>query len=219
MRNLIILNEEQGSEAWLRARLGVVTASKAYDLLPSKTSKTFKYKEARNTYMMELINEVCTGQYDEINGKALEWGKLNEDSALAAYAFESGNKVEKISLVYKDESKRCGASADFILSDKNHGGELKCPMNGLHHLNFIFEGIVKDEYIAQIQFGMFITGWTHWDFASYNPRMPKKILHYKTFERDPSLMDYFANEIPRFTQEMDQKLEILGIKFGEQWKK
>lgn len=218
MSNLILCNHEQASQEWLNARLGVVTASNAHALLLSKNSKTPKYKEARATYMLQLINEVCTRQHEEINGKALEWGKLNEDAAIAAYEFESGNSVEKISLAYKDATMRAGASADFRILGKNHGGENKCPMNGENHLNFIFNGIIKDEYISQCQFGLWVTGWDAWDFTSYNPRMPKKMVHYKTLLRDQEYMSYFNEEVPRFLYEMDAKLKELGFQFGDQWK-
>ena len=214
---MIVLKHEQGTSEWLNSRLGVITASRVHALLLNKRTKTPTYKEARETYMLELINEVCTKQQEEINGKALEWGTLNEDSAIAAYEFESGNDVEKISLVYKDENRRAGASADFRLLGKDYGGECKCPMNGVNHLNFILNGVIKDEYTTQMQFGMYCTGWDKWDFVSYNPRMPKKLIHYVTIERDVELMKYFDDEIPKFCHEMDLKLLQLGFKFGEQW--
>ena len=217
MKSLIICDHEQGSQEWLNSRLGVITASQAHALLLNKRSKTPTYKEARESYMLQLINEVCTRQHDEINAKALEWGKLNESSAIAAYEFESGNITQKISLVYNDDKKRAGASADFKLLDKNYGGECKCPINGENHLSFILNGIIKDEYITQMQFGMFCTGWDRWNFVSYNPRMPKKTVHYVTIERDEELMKYFADEIPKFCLEMDGKLKTLGSKFGDQW--
>lgn len=217
MNNLILLNHPQGSEEWLKARLGVITASNAHALLLSKTSKTPKYKEARSTYMLQLINEVCTKQHEELNGKALEWGKVNEDAAIAAYEFASGNEVQKISLAYKDESRRAGASTDFVIKGKNHGGENKCPMNGIYHLDFILNGEIKDEYMTQIQFGLWVTSWDAWDFTSYNPRMPKKLVHYVTIERNKELMDYFDQEVPKFIEEMDKKLEQLEIPFGSQW--
>jgi hypothetical protein len=217
MSALIICQEPQGSEAWLKARLGVITASQAHALLPNKRTKSFSYKEARQTYMNQLIAEVCTGYSEELNGKALEWGKLNEDAAIAAYEFATGNEVEKIGLVYKDETKRCGASADFKIRGKNHGGENKCPMNPQYHVDFLLNNEIKDEYITQIQFGLWVTDWDLWDFTSYHPRMKLKMVHHVTLERDKELMAYFDEEIPKFTKEMDEKLEKIGIPFGSQW--
>lgn len=217
MSALLICQADQGSEEWLKARLGVITASQAHALLLNKRTKTPTYKEARQTYMNQLIGEVCTGYSEELNARALEWGKANEEAAIAAYEFSTGNDVEKIGLVYKDETKRCGASADFKIKGKNHGGENKCPITPQVHIDFLLNGEIKDEYITQIQFGLWVTGWDLWDFTSYHPRMKLKMVHHVTVERDLELMKYFDEEIPKFIEEMDKKLELIGIKFGSQW--
>jgi hypothetical protein len=217
MSALLICKHEQGSQEWLSARLGVITASDSHALLPDARSKTFKYKDARKSYMYQLIGEVCTGYSEELNAKALQWGKDNEDAAIAAYEFATGNEVEKIGLVYKDESRRCGASADFRIKGKNHGGENKCPITPKVHIDFVLGGEIKPEYISQVQFGLWVTGWDLWDFTSYHPRMKSKMVHFVTIERDMELMKYFDEEIPKFIHEMDLELAKIGIPFGSQW--
>ena len=214
---MIICDYPQGSDSWLRARLGVITASKAHALLLSKNSKTPKYKEARATYMMELIAEVCTGNYEELNAKQLEWGKVNEEAAISCFEFSVSKKVEKVGLAYKDESKRAGASADFKVINENIGGENKCPFNTCTHLEFILNDQIKDEYLTQMQFGLWVTGWDAWFFHSYDPRMKRKVSHYKVIEKDMELMSYFDYEVPKFIKEMDDKLKILDINFGDHW--
>ena len=215
--NVIFCDFPQGGPEWLRARLGVVTASQVHALMLNATKKVPTYKEARNTYMMQLVNEVCTGEVEELNARALDWGKANEEAAIAAYSFDSGNEVVRISLVYKNADKRMGASADGKLVGKNHGCEIKCPMNGVNHLNFIFNEKIKPEYITQMQFGMYVAGWDKWDFVSYNPRMKKSLIHFETIERDEEMMKYFDDELPKFLYEMDKKLEQIGMEWGAQW--
>lgn len=217
MNALIICQHEQGSQEWLRARLGVITASQAHALLPDARSKAFKYKEARTTYMNQLIGEVCTGYSEELNAKALQWGKDNEEAAIAAYEFATGQQVERIGLVYKDETKRAGASADFKIVGKNHGGENKCPITPQVHIDFLLDGEIKDEYISQVQFSLWVFGWDAWDFNSYHPRMKLKMAHQVTIQRDPVKMEYFENEVPKFIKEMDEKLKKIGIEYGAQW--
>jgi hypothetical protein len=217
MSALIISQHPQGSEEWLKARLGVITASQVHDLLPDARSKAFKYKEARQSYMYQLIGEVCTGYSEELNARALQWGKDNEDAAIAAYEFATGQEVEKIGLVYKDSSKRCGASADFKIKGKNHGGENKCPITPKVHIDFVLGGNIKPEYVSQVQFGLWVTGWDKWDFTSYHTRMKSKMVHFVTIERDPVMMEYFDNEIPKFIEEMDKELAKIGIPWGAQW--
>lgn len=217
MSALIICPESQGSDAWLKARLGVITASKAHDLMLDSRSKTPKYKEARRAYMNQLIGEVCTGYSDELFARSLEWGKENEEAAIHAFEFASGKQVEKIGLVYKDESKRSGASADFKVAGENCGGENKCPITPKVHIDFILCDEIKPEYITQVQFGMWVTGWNLWYFTSYHPRMKAKMIHYVPIERDPALMEYFDNEVPKFIEEMDKELARIGLAFGSQW--
>jgi len=217
MSALLLDQSPQGSKEWLDARLGVITASQVHALLPDARSKAFKYKEARTTYMNQLIGEVCTGYSEELNAKALQWGKDNEDAAIAAYEFATGNAVEKIGLVYKDETKRAGASADFRVVGQKRGGEVKNPINPIHHINFLIDAEMKPEYETQIQFGMWVFDWDFWEFGSHQPRMKRKNFHYITRERNPELMEYFENEVPKFIKEMDEKLNKIGLAYGSQW--
>lgn len=217
MSALLISQHPQGSEEWLKDRLGVITASEVHALLPDARSKTFKYKEARKTYMNKLIGEVCTGYSEELNARALQWGKDNEEAAIAAYEFHTGQEVEKVGLIYKDESRRAGASADFKVKSKAWGGEIKCPITPMVYISFLLDGEVKPEYTSQYQFGLWVTKWHGWDFANYHPRMKAKMIHKISVEPDPWYMEYFENEIPKFTAEMDKELEKIGISYGSQW--
>lgn len=215
---MIISNHPQGSEGWHKDRLGVITASRAHALLPCARSKSFKYKEARATYMNELIAEVCTGHFDTLDTYALQWGRDNEESAISAFEFSIGKEVEKIGLVYKDESRREAASADFLIKGEKCGGENKCPINPKYHIDFLLDDEIKPEYIAQIQWSMRIFNWDLWFMNSYQPKMKKKNQHHKVIERDKEMISYFDEEVPRFIKEMDEKLARLGFKFGDQWK-
>lgn len=214
----IISLSEQGSEEWHKERLGVITASRAHSLLLNARTKTPTYKEARATYMNELIAEVCTGHFEEIDTYALKWGRDNEDAAIAAFEFQSNKKIEKIGLAYKDETRRAGASADFKVVGENLGGENKCPVNPKYHIDFLLDDEIKGEYLTQIQFGLWVFGWDAWYFNSYQPMMKKKNNHHKIIERDKELMSYFDFEVPKFAHEMDQKLKQIGIEFGAQWR-
>jgi hypothetical protein len=209
-----ILTVNQGTEEWFRMRLGVLTASKAYDILPSKRGGGFK--EARTTYMNQLIAEVCTGHYEEINAKPLEWGKVNEVAARAAYQFESGIEVKEGGFMYA-YNKRAGCSPDFIAKTMNKGGEIKCPWNPANHIKFLIEDEIKDEWIAQMQFQLWVSGFDAWDFASFDPRMKTKMIQIKEILRDPKMMALFDEIVPAFIVEMDEKLEKIGIPFGSQW--
>lgn len=210
-----IIKVEQGTDAWFKMRMGVITASKAYDLLPAKRGGGFK--EARRTYMAQLISEVCTGEFEQMGFLApLEWGKMNEIPARAAYAFETGQDVTEGGFIYSPD-KREGCSPDLLITGRPKGGEVKCPWSTVNHIKFLMDGEVKDEWEAQMQFQLRVSGFETWDFASYDPRMKKKILGIKTYERDEKMQSLFNEVVPQFIYDMDKELEKIGIKFGSQW--
>jgi len=68
------VNLEQGSQEWLLARCGKVTASRVADI----TAKTKSgYSASRGNYMAELVCERLTGvPTDTFKSAAMEWGRL-----------------------------------------------------------------------------------------------------------------------------------------------
>lgn len=204
----------QGDDAWLQMRLGVITASCAHDLLPSKTGKGFK--QSRQTYMNELIAEICTGKSEEINAKALDWGKANEVAARAAYQFEADELIQDGGFIY-GMNKRIGCSPDGIIVGKNKGLELKCPFSTSTHIAFLRHNFTKDEYLTQVQWSMWVSGFEEWAFASFDPRMKSNMIKTYVYERDEKMMKLFDEIVPEFIEEMDEELEKFNIKFGDQW--
>jgi putative phage-type endonuclease len=213
--NAQFMQVEQSSDVWLKMRLGVITASCAHDLLPSKTGKG-AFKQARQTYMNQLIAEVCTGRGEEINAKALSWGKENEVAARAAYSFEAGEKIQDGGFIYGMD-KRVGASPDGIVVGKNKGLELKCPYSSDNHIAFLLWDSVPDSYVTQVQWSMWVSGFDIWSYATFDPRMKTNMIKIITFERDEKMMALFSEIVPAFISEMDAHLEKLGMKFGQQF--
>jgi putative phage-type endonuclease len=205
-----IINIEQGSPEWQKLKLGVISASNISKVLAKKGTET------RNGYLMELIGQIATREFDEINSKALDWGKTNESAARATYEFESGNTIEQVGFIYNLD-KRVGCSPDGIVSKKNKGLEIKCPMTARVHTDFLANDKIKPEYIYQVQFSMFVTGFDEWDFCSYHPKFGENTLKIRTLTRDHELMERFANELGEFIGEMDTVLKKLQIKWGSQW--
>jgi hypothetical protein len=210
-----IIQIDQNTPAWHRLRMGVKTASQSHDLMPNKT--TGKRKASWETTMSRLIAEVCTGTYEELNAKALEWGKANEAAAIAGYEFEKGVKALKGGFIY-GKGRRVGCSPDILVEGQKRGAEIKCPFNSENHITFLLEDKIRDEYITQMQFSMWVSGFDAWDFISFDPRMKKHMIKVVTLERDPKFMTLFDELIPEFIKEMDEKLARLGMHFGDQWR-
>lgn len=210
---------EQGSDEWLISRCGVITASRAHDIIKPGRAKG-SYSEARKTYMLELIAQVATGRLPEQSQfKQAAWGHENEPLAREAYEARDFACVNTCGLIYKDESMRCGISPDGIMEDR--GLEIKNPFTTQVHLETLLSGVIKPEYLTQCQYSMWVTGLDRWDFCSYDFRMrgkPENRLVVIPQYRDLEIMARLDEEIPRFILEMDEQLGKLGFTYGDQWR-
>lgn len=249
---------QQQSPEWFAMRLGVITASRAKDLIATggmapfpedveivkngrENTATFGGKtytgtkaeivsairhalpplpsDARNSYMLELVAEVATGQHkDQGQFKQTEWGNQFEEAARQIFAFHTGIPVLAIPLVYRDETARIGCSPDGIADDTS-GIEIKCPFTTPVYLDFLLNGEIKPEYREQVQFSMFVTGADHWHFSNYDPRMRVRSFHDVIIERDEARMKTFADATGQMIYDMDRHLSILDLRYGSQWEK
>ncbi len=212
---LPVTQMQQGSEGWLKLKLGVLSASNASKIVAKKTTET------RATYMAELVAQVCTGIIsEEISSKNIEWGKLNEDAARSCYEFQSGSEFSSTTpvFIFNDETFREGCSPDGICLVEEKGFEIKCPYNSSHFIKFLTENTIKSEYLWQVQFQMRVLGSNKWDVVQYDPRMKKKPLHIVTVERDEEMQSTLNDAVPQFISDMDKMLEKVGVNFGDQWR-
>ncbi len=206
---LAIRDAQQGSGAWLNLKLGVISSSCASEAVAKKGTAT------RDSYMAELVAQVCTGIFEEISSKYLDWGNAHEAAARSYYEFESGIEMTQVPFVFKDESFRVGCSPDGVSTNK--GNEIKCPYNATHYIKFLADDKIKPEYVWQTQFGMWVLDAGEWDFSQYHPLMKSKPMKTITIARDEEKMKLFDDLIPAFISDMDLMLGKIGVKYGDQW--
>ena len=105
-----MLTVQQRDYMWFKCRLGVITASSISGVL-AKTGSA-----ARDGIMAELIAEIATGAPAEpVSAKALQHGLDNEPFAIDSYSFATGEIVNQIPFVYRDETMRCGCSPSISM--------------------------------------------------------------------------------------------------------
>lgn len=209
---------EQGSSEWHRLRLGVITASEASKVISKPRSGT-KWPDMKQTYFYTLLGEICTGESPEVNAKALAWGKQHEESARRLFEFTANVSVIEAPILYRDEVMRTACSPDGLCSD-GRGLELKCPFTSAVFMKFLLGGLeaIKSEYMAQVQYSMWVTGKDGWYFGNYDPRMKREGIHHIIIERDEKYMSDFNEMVPEFIEKMDESLAEIGFKFGDQWR-
>lgn len=208
----------QGSPEWLLMRRGVITASRAKDLIAK--DRTGKGPgAARKTYMLELAGEILADSEDRGNFKQTQWGHEYEADARATFAFHTGFPVDEIAFIYGSPSMRYGCSPDGIVDEKS-GAEIKCPFANSVYMEFLGSEEPKPEYVEQVQFSMFVTGAEFWHFCNYNPRAHERPFHAIVVERDEARMKTFEDAVGQMVYDLDKYLKDtckLQTKFGDQW--
>ena len=201
-----VIDVEQGSQAWLDARLGNLTASRAGDAFArTKTG----WGASRDNYMTELLLERLTGApAPRFVSAPMEWGTAHEQDAVDAYEFEFNRGTTKIGFCAHD-TMRCGASPDRMV-DHHHVGkhsgllEVKCPESKTH-LKYWLAGKVPADYRKQMVFQMWITGASWVDFVSYDPRMPVDMqLFVVRIERDEQEIGEIGASAVLFLKDLDE---------------
>ena len=196
---------KQGSEAWLKIRLGKVTASRVSDVMAKL--KTGGYGASRDDYMAQLICERLTGEVAEsFTNASMAWGTETEPMARAHYEMVNSVLVDQVGFISHPDIQMAGASPDGIVG--NGIIEIKCP-NTSTHIDTLLNKKVPAKYIKQIQFQLRCTGKAWCDFVSFDPRLKGLEMFTKRVERDEKLISEMDAEVVKFLADLDKKLELL----------
>lgn len=211
---MIVLDMEQGTPEWFHARLGVLTASELHKVF---TAVKGEYSKQAEKYMIKLMAEKLTGERDETySNDAMERGKVMEAEARSWYEITTGNKVEEVGFIFKDERRRVGCSPDGLVESRNEqdkGLEIKCVI-GSTMVTYMMKGddYTYKEYKQQVQGSMFAAGVDEWDLLIYHPKLEPILINVK---RDPDYQRIIEMHTARFISEMD----VLVEKFENRGKK
>ncbi len=203
---------EQRSEGWHAERAGKWTGSKFVDVL-ARNKKTGEPLKAYHDLIWQVVVERMTGQAVEgPTGQALAWGTEVEPYAAEAYELQTGNVVTEAGFIQHPDYSFVGASPDGLVGEDG-GLEIKSPKSSAVHLERFLKG-VPDEYRAQIQGCMWVTGRKWWSFVSYDPRMPEshRMLHIKVLRDEAFIAQLQAAvlEAEVAAQELQAKLERIA---------
>lgn len=207
MSGPIVLDCVQGGPEWHRARLGVVTASAATQIL---TPAKLTVSKQRGGYLNRLLHEWVTGtSAEEFRGtKWTEHGHEYEGEALAALSLIADIDARSVGLVYRDDTRLTACSPDAIAEDATI--EIKCPA-GWTHIEWLRGGsVVPPKHVPQVQYQLWVTGKPRAFFVSYaaplsdEPWLPGTSMAplIVEVEPDPRWQDALSEHVPTFVLEM-----------------
>lgn len=183
----------QGSEEWLAARRGIVTASVVGQLITPRT-----IKPASNDYSRALTNllvaERITGWTDPVYvSDDMLRGQMDEPVARALYAEHYAPVTETGFMVRDDWGFPIGYSPDGLVSDDGLI-EIKS-RRAKKHLATILADEVPIENLGQIYCGLLVSGRVWCDYVSYCAGMP---LYVKRVTRDTRWFDAIVTAVTQF---------------------
>jgi YqaJ-like viral recombinase domain len=202
----------QGSEEWLRLRLGKPTASEFSRIL---TPAKLELAAGRKTYAIELLTEmILDGPLDGVTTPAMLHGKDWEPKARAAYEMQEGVDVEDVGFCTTEDG-RVGASPDAFVGEDG-SLEIKCPEKPEVHVRYLLNpDYFKSEHNAQVQGQLYVTGRKWTDLVSYFMGIPMVKIR---IEPDARFQAALASALETFLKELDE-LRIVaqnrGVKFPE----
>lgn len=157
-----VMSMQQRSKEWFEARKGRITASSVGAILGLAPYMT------RADVMRNMVREAHGAEREFTGNIATEWGVNNEEGALMDYRIETGNAVDEVGFITKEDWAGC--SPDGLIGE-GAGVEVKCPF-GLRKepIPVPFKLLTEQmHYYAQVQFSMWVTGREWWDFFQWAP--------------------------------------------------
>lgn len=193
-----IFDVPQNSEPWLRARLGLPTASMFATVLAK--GKQGGESITRRKYLLTLAGEIITGEPAEnYTNSYMDRGHVMEEEARRFYSFMTDAPCQQVGFV-KNGQKGC--SPDSLIGDD---GVLEIKTKSPH---FMIELMEKDqfppEHIPQCQGALLVLEREWIDLVCYWPKFKPFI---KRAYRDVAYIARLEREIAAFNDELAALVE------------
>lgn len=190
---------EQGTDEWLAARCGIVTASVVGQLITAKTIRPAENDTSRSL-TASLAAERITGHVEPMRVSAdMERGTLDEPYAREIYSEHYADATEIGFMVRDDWGFRLGYSPDGLVGDDGLI-EIKS-RNQKIQLATILADEVPLGNVAQCQAGLLVSGRDWLDYVSYSGGMP---LYVKRVLPDPKWFTAIIEAVSEFEQAADE---------------
>jgi putative phage-type endonuclease len=197
----------QRSEEWHQIRLGKIGGTDAEALLVKGKSNSGLGSGAM-TILYKKLYETITGlaaDEEKFLSYAMQRGMDLEPYAIKEY--EAIKMVEVKAIGYVSFAEFFGYSPDGFVDDDGLI-EVKCPQ-GPEYMRMISGGEIQSGYMAQMQWGMLLTGRDWCDFVVYNPELKQKPILIQRVNRDDNKIDALQDGMRNYLDEMEARLEFI----------
>ena len=175
-----IIECEQGTELWFKARQLKMTASHAQAIASQG--------KGLETYITELLAEYFSNaEKEHYSNEHTERGNELEPQARTVYELENDCFVEEVGFV--EYNQYAGVSPDGLVG-KDGLLEIKCPSDKVY-MQQLLNNRVPSAYEWQMQYQMLATGREWCDYFVYNPNFKQsfiKIRVHKDEEKQAKLI-------------------------------
>lgn len=212
---MTVHNVEQNTEDWQWLRLGRVGGSECAPLLVNGTNATGLGAGAI-TLLKRKVAEIITSELpDSYSSDKMEEGKENEPLARKEYAAAKFTTVNEVGYISKGDY--FGYSPDGLVSEDGLI-EIKCP-SGPEFVGFTLKhyksenkaDAIKKEHLAQMNWGMWLTGRKWCDLVVYNPWFPNKLIITRVYP-DPDMQERFKQIAPVYVRAIKSALNVMRKK-------
>lgn len=185
---------EQGTDEWLRLRLGRYTGTDAALFLAEGKNPEKLGAGLIESFTRKAAEKITGVIEDGYKSYAMKQGNEREDLAFEHYSLMYFEEMEKCGFVSRGEF--LGYSPDAFIIDGDFLAEIKCPQpaeylrlwQAVKNMQNPIQAIGKAHF-AQMQWGMWITGKPGCKYIFFNPEFSDKCMGYinvppceKTFE-------------------------------------
>lgn len=204
-------NIEQNSDEWDELKLGKLSASDA-SVLTVKGKNEIQFGTGLLTLLNQRISEVHTGLPSKnfTGNFVTERGHDLEPFAVKEYEETTYNKTKRVGFIQWSDC--IGCSPDRLIGTDG-GLEVKCPDQTEYTRNLLdfIRGDFKipKKHLCQIQFCLFVSGRTWWDYFVFNPMFNIKSILIRV-ERDEEMIELFRLKSTLFEMKLTEGVRLLN---------
>jgi len=192
---MIIHDFEQGTKEWFDVRIGKITGSLIYILKGNSVTRDTRIEKKA----AERVTHVK--EYLDFKSGELERGHILEPDARMVYTLKTGNDVEEVGFIEKDEFVGC--SPDGLVGEVGMI-EIKARNDNRFIVIVAKNKKPKPEDIIQMQFNMYVSGRKWCDYIIYNPHYRDNCLIVTRVERDEKIIEELKTHIDRANTEIEE---------------